>query len=494
MQLRTFFNEILKKMEIELNRNKYNKLGFFRFKKLNQKYLLTNDSGNYLFLKKEEFKAFLEDKLNKSGEPYLSLVKKNFVKDELDIDKAIARYRSKTNFLFEGPSLHIVIPTLRCNQQCIYCHASAQSINQTDKDMDNETASKILDVIFNSTSSFIAIEFQGGEPLVNWPLIKFFIAEAQKKNKKFKKQLEIRLVSNFSLMTEERYNYLLKNNVSFCVSLDGPKQLHIKNRPMRGGNSYVNVAKWIRVFNRDYPALLKKGYIWKMSARATISRFSLNYYKAIIDECVKLGLVDIFLYPLDPFGFSAKNWQTIGYTAEEFIDFYKKSLDYIIRLNFKGKNFLERMAKLFLIKILTDEDPNMMELRSPCGAGIGQLAYNYNGDIYTCDEGRMMSMMGDESFRLGNVRENSYQEIVSNPIARTLCEASCLDGLPQCSECAYKSYCGVCPIYNYFMQGNIFGQMPNNDRCKINKGILDCLFTRMENKKIKKVFEKWIEK
>jgi len=92
-------------------------------------------------------------------------------------------------------------------------------------------------------------------------------------------------------------------------------------------------------------------------------------------------------------------------------------------------------------------------------------------------------MMNDESFRLGNVSENIYKEIVSNPIVRTMCMASCLDGLPHCNDCVYKSYCGVCPIYNYSEQGNIFGQMPNNERCQINMAILDLLFERLENKK-----------
>jgi len=65
----------------------------------------------------------------------------------------------------------------------------------------------------------------------------------------------------------------------------------------------------------------------------------------------------------------------------------------------------EKAAVTFLKKIMTEEDPNHLDFRSPCGAGIGQLAYNYNGKVYTCDEGRMMSMMNDESFCLGNVKK-----------------------------------------------------------------------------------------
>ena len=502
---------------LNLKKIKYNQLGFFRFKKFKDNYLLTNDIGDYLFLTEKEFKDFLYNNLKKDKEPYLSLKKKNFVKNELNLTELIEKFRFKNAFLFDGPSLHIVVVTLRCNHKCIYCHASAQDMDRKDLDMDKETARQTVDKIFETTSPFIAIEFQGGEPLVNWTIVKFVIEYAQKKNKilrqssrsgsedpsgsrttRQEKDLQIRLVSNFDFMTEEKFKYLLDKKVSLCVSLDGPEKLHNKNRPIRDSkdrySNYRNIVKWVRKFNKLYPQLKKKGYIYRIAGRVTISRFSLPKYKEIVNEYIKLGFDSFYLHHLNPFGFSKESQKKIGYSAKEYINFYKKALDYIIKLNLKGKKFKERMALTFLTKILTDHDPNHLDYRSPCGAGIGQLAYNYNGDIYTCDEGRMLSMMNDESFCLGNVKENTYEEIVSNPIVRTLCTASCLEGVPECNNCAYKPYCGVCPIYNYFAQGNIFGQMPNNQRCQINKAILDFLFEKLQNPKIRAILETWPKK
>ncbi len=468
-------------------------LGYFRFKKTNNEYLLTNDTGDFLFLKEKDFDLFLNNNLDKDKESYLSLKKKNFLKDEIDLTGCVNKYRSKNEFLFSGPSLHIVVVTQRCNHSCIYCHASAQSMDKKGLDMDKKIATNVVDKIFQTSSHFVAIEFQGGEPLVNWDIVKFIIEYAQKKNKKIKKDLEFRLVSNFSLMNEEKFNYLIKNKVSLCISLDGPEKIHNKNRPMMKGNSYKRAIKWAKKFNDSYPKFKKKGYAFKMGLSVTVSRFSLPYYKQMVDQYLKLGFVDIYLRPLDPFGFTKKHFGKIGYTTEEYADFYKKALSYIIDLNLKGKNIKEKTAATFLTKILTERDPNHLDYRSPCGAGIGQLAYNYNGNVYTCDEGRMISMMGDESFCLGNVEENSYQEMVGNPIVRTMCTASCLDGLAGCSDCVYKPYCGVCPIYNYSEQGNIFGQMPTNERCKINIIILDFLFEKMKDKKIKDIFENWVK-
>jgi len=465
----------------------------FYFAKKHGKYLLTNDGGDYLFLEEAEFIKFLSGELPKDKEPYLSLAEKNFVNRDECLDNLVKKYRLRHEFLFGGPSLHIVVVTLRCNHKCLYCHASAQDISKKDLDMTKETAKKALDVIFKTTSPYIAIEFQGGEPLVNWPIVKFIVEEARKRNKDAKKDLELRLVSNFSLMTEERFKYLLSKGVSFCVSLDGPENLHNKNRPMSWGVSYKFIVKWVKKFNETYPRLRKNGYIYRIAGIVTVSKFSLPFYKEIVDEYVKMGFDGFYLRPLNPFGFTLKNWKKIGYSAKEFINFYKKLLDYIIQLNLKGRKFKEKMAVTFLKKILTDQDPNHLDYRSPCGAGIGQLAYNYNGNVYTCDEGRMLSMMGDENFKLGSVHENNYKDIITSPIVRTMCTASCLDGLAGCSNCVFKPYCGVCPIYNYSKQGNIFGQMPNNDRCAINKAILSYLFEKLEDKKAKKVLEGWVK-
>ncbi|MFH1671470.1 MAG: His-Xaa-Ser system radical SAM maturase HxsB [Candidatus Portnoybacteria bacterium] len=485
---------------LNLDKIKYNNLGFFRFKKLRDNYLLTNDVGQWLFLKESEFKDFLNGKLEKNGEPYLSLKQKNFLKKELDVGELISRYGSKNAYLYGGPSLHIIVVTLRCNHRCIYCHASARDMEKDGYDMTKETAKEVIDKIFQTTSLFVAIEFQGGEPLVNWPIVKFIIEESIKKNKILQrssgqaKNLEIRLVSNFTLMDGKKFKYLLDKKVSLCVSLDGPEKIHNKNRVLIGdkGGSYKYAAKWAKKFFKLYPQLRKKGYIFKMGLSNTISRYSLNYPKQIVDQYLKLGFDDFYLRPLNPFGFSRDVFKKIGYGADEYIKFYKSALNYVINLNLKGKNVREKMAKTFLTKILTDKDPNHLDLRSPCGAGIGQLAYNYNGDVYTCDEGRMMSMMGDESFKLGNIRENTYSEIVGSEVTRTLCLASCLESQPHCSDCAYKPYCGICPIYNYSEQGNIFGQMPTNERCQINMAILDFLFEKLEDKKVKEIFEKWI--
>lgn len=468
------------------------KLGYFRFCRLNGEYLVTNDVGEYAFLGSEDFEKFLDGKLKSGTQAHEELLRKGFLKDGVDSETFTERYRRRHDFLNYGPHLHIVIATLRCNETCVYCHASRKDMEQGDFDMSLSTAKKTVDVIFETTSPTIIIEFQGGEPLANFETLQFITEYAQEKNKEANKRLGVTLVTNLSLMTEERLKYLMDHNVMICTSLDGPEELHNRNRILKGGNAYSETVKWITRINEAYQERGLEKEVYHADALLTVSRNSLPHYKEIVDEYLKHGIHAIHIRFLNPFGLAAQSMEQIGYTPEEFLDFYTKALDYIIEMNLNGTDMLERTAAIFMSKVLTDEDPNFLDMRSPCGAGIGQLAYNYDGNVFTCDEGRMVYQMNDDIFLIGNVRTDTYQDMMRHGTLRALTVASCLDCLPGCSECVFKPYCGVCPIFNYIEQGDIFGQMPNNMRCKINKSILTYLFEKMKgNPTITEIFRRW---
>lgn len=472
-------NTIQKK---DLNEN----LGFFRFKKMNAGgYLLTNDIGDFIFLTEKEFFALTNGEIEKKSHLYKELSRKKFIQDNGDYSEFIEHYREKNKYLFQsGPSLHIIVVTLRCNHNCVYCQANSCNSKEKDKDLDIKTAKKIVDSIFASPNKNLTIEFQGGEPLMNWPAVKFIVEYARKKNKQEKRNLKIALVSNFSLLDEKKASFFFKNKVSFCTSLDGPEKVHNKNRVWTEGNSYRETIKWLKYLLKEY----KNHYIFQPGALTTITKFSLPNWKEIIDEYVELGLDNVVLRMLAPLGIAQKGWKTIGYTPDEYIEFYKKSLDYIFFLNLeKGKKFRELTATYFAFKIFLKNDPNFSDLRTPCGAGIGQLLYNYNGDIYTCDEGRML---GEDLCKIGKAGGN-YKDLLTHPSVKTLCLSSCLESLP-CDNCVYKPYCGTCPIINYAEGGSIFPQLPNSSRCRIHQGILDHLFSRIrENDRIRVLLRDW---
>jgi radical SAM protein with 4Fe4S-binding SPASM domain len=185
------------------------------------------------------------------------------------------------------------------------------------------------------------------------------------------------------------------------------------------------------------------------------------------------------LRPLDPFGFASQTGAKIEYQRRSYLDFYREAVDYMLEKNAAGAEILERYAGIFLTKILTDDDPNFLDIRSPCGAGIGQLAYNYDGAVFTCDEGRMLHEMGDDFFRLGDARETKYRDIQLHDTVRAMIAASNLDTQPDCASCVYNPYCGVCPVHNYETQGSLHGRMRESDWCAVHKGIQDYLFDKL---------------
>ena len=153
----------------------------------------------------------------------------------------------------------------------------------------------------------------------------------------------------------------------------------------------------------------------------------------------------------------------------------------------------EMHTVFFLNKILKQVSVNYMELRSPCGAVTGQIAYYHNGDIFTCDEGRMMYEMGDSSFLIGNVHKSSYDDLINSRVSSTICKASILEGIPSCCDCVYQPYCGICPVINYAIYHDIYPKEFETYKCQINKGILDYLFNLLKtDHNAEKVMRCWL--
>jgi uncharacterized protein len=301
-------------------------------------------------------------------------------------------------------------------------------------------------------------------------------------------------VTNMSLMDEGKMRFLLDHNVLMCTSIDGPKSLHDANRRLPGASSHSKALEWIGRIHDEYRRMGRDLDLWHVDALLTTSRASLTKPREIVDTYVSLGIKTIHIRPLNPMGFASTGWKQQGYSAEEFMDFYREALGRIIELNKKGVEIIERGAALFLARILSDDDPGYVDLRSPCGAGVGQIAYAHDGSIFTCDEGRMVARMGDDMFRIGEAGKTTYEDLLKNETVRSIAIASLLEALPGCKDCAYLPYCGVCPVYNYVIQGNIFGQSRTSDRCKINRLTLDHLFTLLDKdaEAVKKIFSRWI--
>ena len=120
------------------------------------------------------------------------------------------------------------------------------------------------------------------------------------------------------------------------------------------------------------------------------------------------------------------------------------------------------------------------------------MAVNFDGNIYTCDEGRMLANMGDEIFRLGSV-DNTYRELMLSPAAHAVCTASCVEALPICCDCVYSPYCSVCPVVTYGLEGYLFHRDERAYKCVIAKGILTHIFSviHRNNQEEMEILRRW---
>src|ERR1700716_2519960 len=145
------------------------------------------------------------------------------------------RLRSRMSFLQQVTPLHIFVVTLRCEHSCPYCQVSRQSTDRSRFDMSEETAMRALDIAFASPAARIKIEFQGGEPLLNFPMIETIVAAARSRSSK---KVDFVIASNLALLDDVILGFCKANNILLSTSLDGPADLHNKNRPRPGANSH----------------------------------------------------------------------------------------------------------------------------------------------------------------------------------------------------------------------------------------------------------------
>lgn len=462
-----------------------NSPAYFNWRRLKSGVLVTGYMGGWALLKPTEFRLFAAGRL-KSGPAFSKLEAAGLIRGRLDFNTIFADWRESNEYLGRGPGLHILVLTQKCNHSCVYCQAGSGAGGS----MSAATARKAVDFAFSAPVTGLTLEFQGGEPLVNWPVLEKTVLYARKKAAKTGKELALALVSNFSLMDQAKAAFILGNEISVCTSLDGPADLHNANRPFSGGDSHARALKWIKYFQAERGLPPPGG----PSALLTVTRASLGRAREIVDEYARLKLPYVFLKPLSPMGLAREQWGRIGYGPEEFVRFYREGLDRVLELNLQGVAIKEKNAFLLVKKIMGNRDNKYVDLRCPCGAGLGQLAYDHDGGIYTCDEGRMLAGDGDESFRAGSVHKDAYKAVMASGPVKACAIASSLDLQPSCSRCAYRPYCGVCPAYNQAAQGGFWGAMPSNARCQTLLGVFDAVFERLQDKRLGPVLAKWLDR
>lgn len=464
----------------------------FRFELFDdQTELLTNDFGDYLFCPKGTASKVANHEITFESDENLlvELFANNFISNKIipdNLDNLSTRYRTKKAFLDGFTSLHIIVMTLRCNQKCIYCQVTSKLNNQEDFDISFENLERSIALILQSPSNNITIEFQGGEPSLVSDKVKFVVEKVNELNLEKHKSIKFVLCTNLTGMSNDLLEYCKIHRILISTSLDGPKKIHDLNRIDCKGSSYENAIQGISRARTFVGAE-------NVSALMTTTKYSLPEYKEIIQCYLDNGFSNIFLRALNPYGYTKGKGKDFQYSSDEFINFYKKALNYILYLNSKGVFFIEDYATLILKKILTPFAIGFVDLQSPSGIINGVVVYNYDGFIYASDEARMLAEEGDLAFRLGHVKDD-YYDIFLSPKVIDIAKHWANECYVGCSECVYQSYCGTDPVRNYSTQGDLEGYRNSSSFCKEHYEIIKYLFQLLkENYNLYfPIFQSWI--
>jgi His-Xaa-Ser system radical SAM maturase HxsB len=448
------------------------------------KNLVTTDHGSWCLLDDRELDLLKKMKVHEDSNLFNFLLDKGVIVTGDNFNKIVEDYRQRFHFLFRGPTLHIVVPTFRCNHNCVYCHSIPKSPETKGVDMDEETAKRVVDFILNSPSKLLVIELQGGDCLYNFDTVKFIIDYGEEVAKSKNKRLLFNVVTNLTLMDEEKLNFLKKHQImGLATSLDGPKEVHDANRKYIDGNgSYDDVVYWIKRIKTEF----RKDF--NLNALTTVTKFSLPYAKEIAQEFKKLGFYVIWPRFLNDLGLAHNKMEKIGYSAEEYLFFWKELFEEVLKINKAGKLLIESYGFYITKKILNKQDPMYVDMMAPCGAGIGQLLYDHKGDIYTCDEAKILGDM----FKLGNVKDAKLKDIIGNPTVISMMNVSSML-TTLCDACPWFSYCGLCPVNTFMAEGTIIPKLPNDFRHKVFYEMIKTVFEKVIfNESERSILTKWI--
>lgn len=451
-----------KKQDLEQN--------FFRFRQLKEDaILLTVDSGEWCIVSEREFALLQSGLYTEDRELKEKLLHCHVILTTSNRANYEALIRARWREIFMPPSLHIVVVTPQCNLRCIYCHAAMRQNEHAE--MTKPIASKVIDKILATPQEALMLEIQGGEPLLNFDVVKYLVTETRRRAEQLRKHIDFTIVTNFTnVLTDEKIHFLIENQVSVSTSVDGPREVHESNRNRGLPNGFGILKERIDAYQRIWRELRSDEP--QLSAMLTATRNVLDKAKETVDTFIELGFKELFVRPVNPLGRGARNLSELDYSPEAFVEYWGNVADCVVEYRKQGVAISENHLDLLLHKIFFRENA-YMDLRFPCGASYGQRTYDFDGSIFTCDEGRMIH---ESQFRIGDVNSTT-KELNCSKNGRQAFMASMAE-TSYCEFCAYKTFCGICPILNFTQTGNMSSPVFNNRRCRIYQGMIDYVFRK----------------
>ena len=321
-----------------------------------------------------------------------------------------------------------------CNLACQYCFAEEGEYHGRRALMSFEVGKKALDFLIANSGNRrnLEVDFFGGEPLMNWEVVKQLVEYGRSKEKEYNKNFRFTMTTNGVLLNDEIMEYCNREMSNVVLSLDGRKEVNDKMRPFRGGKgSFDLIVPKFQKFaemrgDRDY-------YV-----RGTFTRHNLDFSKDVM-EFADLGFRSMSIEPV-----VAKPEEEYAIREEDLpqiMEEYDHLAEEYIKRKKEGRGF-----NFFHFNIDLNQGPCVAKRLSGCGSGTEYLAVTPWGDLYPCH-----LFVGQEEFLLGNVDTGVTNERIRDEFK--LCNVYAKD---KCRDCFARFYCsGGCAANSYNFHGSI---------------------------------------
>ena len=374
--------------------------------------------------------SYPEEELKTALDEIHTLTEQGMLFTEDIYENAIEHFKERPTVV-KALCLHIAHD---CNLACRYCFAEEGEYHGRRALMSFEVGKKALDFLIANSGSRknLEVDFFGGEPLMNWQVVKDLVAYGREQEKIHNKNFRFTLTTNGVLVDDEVMEFCNREMGNVVMSIDGRKEIHDYMRPFRkGAGSYDLIVpkfqKWAESRNQD-----------KYYARGTFTHHNLDFSKDVL-HLADLGFKQISVEPVVAPADAdyALQPEDLPKIFEEYDNLAKE----MVKRKKEGNGF-----NFFHFMIDLTGGPCVYKRLSGCGSGTEYLAVTPWGDLYPCHQ-----FVGEENFLLGNVDEG-----ITRPEICQEFKGCNVYAKEECKKCFARFYCsGGCAANSYNFKGNI---------------------------------------
>jgi len=322
-----------------------------------------------------------------------------------------------------------------CNLACKYCFAEEGEYHGRRALMSFEVGRRAIDFLIENSGSRrnLEVDFFGGEPLMNWQVVKDIVAYGREREKSYHKHFRFTLTTNGVLLNDEIQEFVNQEMDNVVISLDGRKEVNDYMRPFRNGRGSYDLI--VPKFQKLAESRNQERYY----IRGTFTKNNKDFSKDVINFA-DLGFKQMSIEPVvgeetDPYALQTEDLPIV---FEE----YDKLARFIIKREEQGNGF-----NFFHFMIDLEGGPCVAKRLSGCGSGTEYLAVTPWGDFYPCHQ-----FVGQEEFLMGNVNTGIQKPKIAEEFRG--CNVYTKD---KCRKCFAKFYCsGGCMANAYNFHGSIY--------------------------------------